>query len=110
MVFEKSTSRVRGSTPLHWAASDGDSAMINRLLDLGAEIDAVNEDLQTALHVSASNGFVNAARVLVNRGANNGLRDRNGMTAEMLARAIGAFGLANILHRENHRPCSDRNL
>ena len=36
--------RRRGNTALHFAAMDGDSAMVEKLISAGAEVDAANKN------------------------------------------------------------------
>ena len=43
-------------TPLHAAASSGQVSVVKLLLEMGAEVDAVNCFGNTALHVSCHNG------------------------------------------------------
>lgn len=58
------------------------------LLDKGADINAVDGMGRTALHVAAgwSNGHEASVRVLVERGADKKLKDRQGRTAFELFR------------------------
>ena len=60
-------------TPLHWAACNGNAAILRFLVEAGATLETSTEDAEgwtwTAMHWSAARGNVEAARVLVQAGA-----------------------------------------
>ncbi len=64
-------------TPLHWAASSDDVAVLDALLDAGADIEAPGAVLGGGTPLSDASGFGNwaAARRLVERGAATRLSD-----------------------------------
>jgi hypothetical protein len=64
-------------TALHWAASSGDVAMLDALLDAGADIEAMGAVLGGGTALADACGFGNwaAARRLVERGATTRLKD-----------------------------------
>ena len=64
-------------TPLHWAASSDDVAVLDALLVAGADIDADGAVIAgtTPLADATAFGQWNAARLLVDRGARTGLWD-----------------------------------
>lgn len=64
-------------TPLHWAASSDDIAMLDVLLDAGADIDAPGAVLGGGSPLADACGFGNwaSAKRLVERGANTRLKD-----------------------------------
>jgi len=64
-------------TPLHWAASSDDVAVLDALLDLGADIEAPGSVLGGGSPLTDAAGFGqwNAARRLVERGAHTRLQD-----------------------------------
>ena len=64
-------------TPLHWAASSDDVAVLDALLDAGADIEATGAVLGGGTPLSDASGFGNwaAARRLVERGASTRLSD-----------------------------------
>jgi ankyrin repeat protein len=71
-----------GGTPLHDAALGGNPDIIQLLLDHGAAIDARDKDENaTPLMLAASLGRAKAVGVLLARGADPALRDREGHTA-----------------------------
>ena len=56
-------------TPLHAAAASGKKNVVLLLLDLGAEVDAVNIYGNTALHVACLNGQDMVVSDLIKHGA-----------------------------------------
>ncbi len=93
-----------GSTALHAAAFDGDTATVAFLLDKGADVNAVSKYGTTALHSisgafvpdRAPGAFAQVATLLLARGADPAIRDNRGRTARDLAiankrRDIGAL-------------------
>ena len=64
-------------TPLHWAASSNDVAVVDALLDAGADIEAQGAVLGGGSPLADATGFGNwaAARRLVERGARTRLKD-----------------------------------
>jgi len=77
-----------GATPMSEAAVIGNPAMLGLLLEAGADVESANADGQTALMVVARTGRVEAARLLIARGANvNAKETWRGQTALMWASA-----------------------
>jgi hypothetical protein len=68
---------VHAETPLHWAASSNDVAVLDALLDAGADIEATGAVLGGGSPLADACGFGNwdAARRLVERGARTRLKD-----------------------------------
>lgn len=54
-----------GETPLHIAAQYNDGAMIQALLASGADVEELNVDQRTALHMAAVNGQCEALQTLL---------------------------------------------
>ena len=70
-----------GMMVLHQAAVTGQSAMCELLLEKGgANVDAVDEDGQTALHYAAATGSVGCVRVLLQAGAGVDVKQSLGLT------------------------------
>lgn len=86
----------RGLTPLMRAATYGDTKMLQLLIDAGATLDAVTEHGITALMKAAIHDRVDAARELLRCGANAGLRDIDGFTAEVIAVRLGNKAVAAV--------------
>jgi ankyrin repeat protein len=77
-----------GVTPLAAASVEADAAILGALLKAGADVEAANAEGQTALMVVARTGRVDAARLLIERGARVNARESfGGQTALMWAAA-----------------------
>lgn len=65
------SARMNGETPLHWAASNDDVALVDALLDAGADIEATGAVFTGGAPMSDAVVFAqwNAARRLLERGA-----------------------------------------
>jgi uncharacterized protein len=75
-----------GITPLYLACENANPAMIERLLKAGADANAVSTEGETALMTVARTGVVEAAKVLLDHGANVDAREEwHGQTALMWA-------------------------
>lgn len=75
-------------SPLIDAAAFGFAEIVELLLDMGAHIDATDEDGTTALIAAASNGHTQVVRALVESGADIGKKDNCG-TAGITHAAVG---------------------
>lgn len=89
---------IYGWTPLMRAVQQERPAVVKVLLaakrtDLGAR----NENGRTALHQAALGGFTHIARMLVEHGADPGIRDRSGYTPAALATANGHAATAKVI-------------
>jgi uncharacterized protein len=87
-------------TPLHWAASSDDVAVLDALLDAGADIEATGAVLGGGTALADACGFGNwaAARRLVERGARTRLSD---------AAALGLLDRVEAVFAEGPAPDSD---
>lgn len=71
---------------MHQAAFKGDDFLIQYLYDKGISIDAIETDYdRSALHIAASQGHINAVRLLVTLGADTGVLDKELRTALQLS-------------------------
>lgn len=74
-------SQLNAGAPLHWAAMRGQLGAINKLLNLGADVNGRSKkDNQTALHWAASKGMSEACMLLHSRGAHVNAADSCGWT------------------------------
>ena len=78
-----------GWTPLHYAASRGQLAMIDLLLEHNAYIDAESPNATTPLMMAAGYGNVQATRALLQAGADPKLKNAEGLTALDFAQGFG---------------------
>jgi surface polysaccharide O-acyltransferase-like enzyme len=69
-----------GTTPLAWAALHGQTAVVELLLQLGAEVNRQTRDGGTALHAAAFLGRTETAALLIEHGADAQIRNTSGMT------------------------------
>jgi ankyrin repeat protein len=70
-----------GWTPLHYAATKGDVAIIQMLLDENAYIDAASPNGTTPLMMAAMYGTTAAVKVLLDAGADPTLKNQLGLAA-----------------------------
>ena len=64
-----------GFTPLYFAATNGNAAIIRKLLEAGADPNAADADGETALMTATRSGNVDALKVLLQNGANVNAKD-----------------------------------
>lgn len=62
-------SRLTGMTDLHWAAWDGRTGTVKKLLAHGADVNCRDKDGSTPLHVAAFKGRVKTVELLISKGA-----------------------------------------
>ena len=87
-----------GVSPMSEAALAANPVLIDRLLAAGADVESPNADGQTALMVVARTGQVEAARVLLKKGAKvNAVEKWRGQTALMWAVAQGHTAMVKEL-------------
>ena len=86
-----------GWTPLHYAASGPEVAVVKLLLDRGALIDAPSPNSTTALMMAARYGPQDSVELLLARGANPKLRNQRQMTPADFASSAGRESLARLL-------------
>lgn len=76
--IDATTNDIDGcSTPLHTVAECGNVACIDVLLKAGANINAVNSNLQSALHIAVCNSHKSVVAQLLERGAEPELANNN---------------------------------
>lgn len=78
-----------GMTPLHYAAGYRHPALMRRLLDEGAYLEARDEQKDTPLHTAVSNGFFDIVRILIEHGADADARDAKNNTPLHLSISSG---------------------
>jgi ankyrin repeat protein len=86
-----------GWTPLHYAATRGDVAIIQLLLDESAYIDAESPNGSTPLMMAAMYGTPESAKFLLQAGADPTIKNQLGLTAADFAARAGRSDLAQAL-------------
>ena len=88
-----------GWTPLHLAAFFGHGACAGRLLDAGADIQAISRNSLTnsALHAAAAGNHTDVALLLVGRGADVNARDAGGHTPLHIAAENGNAAIVKAM-------------
>ena len=84
-------------TALHYFAIEDDLAIVDLLVDCGANVDATNASRQTALMNAAQLNNPAVVRRLIQAGADLGLKDENGDTALHVAVETGSMKAAAAL-------------
>jgi ankyrin repeat protein len=88
-----------GWTPLHYAASGPNAAVLELLLARGAEVDGRSPNGTTPLMMAAGYGSEESVQLLLGRGANARLRNDKGLLPADFARQAGRETLAESLTR-----------
>ncbi|RNF16922.1 ankyrin repeat protein [Trypanosoma conorhini] len=89
-----------GWTPLHYAAERGLTAVVERLLEEGANLNAKDEMRRTPLHLAAAAGHVDVLQLLLKHGAVRGAKNVAGLTALACAGASGQLEAVGVLERQ----------
>ena len=84
-------------TPLHRAAANGHTGMVQNLIDKGAEVDAADELGETSLYKAAGKGMMDVAQTLIDRGAKVNMTTEGGITPLHKAAVKGMKEMAQML-------------
>jgi ankyrin repeat protein len=90
----------RGETQLILAAKEGDIRRVELLMEMGADINAADDNGQSALMWAAAHRFLDRSEMvtlLIRLGADVHLRDKSGQTARGLALRNGNQRIADLL-------------
>lgn len=86
-----------GRSAAHYAAREGDAAVLKMLVDAGADVKLRDYAKAAPLHYAARRDRVGAAGVLLQAGADVEAKDKYGKTALHLAAGTGARAVAGML-------------
>jgi len=89
-----------GQTPLHWAVFLCHWSMVKLLLELGADVLAVDSELETPLHGAAKKYAATIAAILLDYGADSWAVDSNGALPVHYAADEGGREILTALHAE----------
>lgn len=87
----------RGRTALIWAAEGGYEAVVQLLLEKGANVNAKEDREKTALHRAAWGGHEAVVQLLLEKGADVNAKDRYGSTVLHMAARGGYKAVARLL-------------
>jgi ankyrin repeat protein len=93
------TDRV-GKTAMEYAAGRGQTAIVQRLLDAGVDVNAAYHNHLTALMWAAGYDQAATASMLLARGANRDLRDDRGKTALDIAEETHSVHVSALLRAQ----------
>ena len=94
--------RPKGNSSLMGVAFKGETAIAQRLIAAGCDVNARNNAGQTALMMAALFGQTDVVKLLLADGANVGLQDNSGNTASSLAEQQANRQMATILAQNTH--------
>lgn len=87
-----------GYTALHYAVAVGDRSLVDALIRVGADVNALTKSqFATPLHVAVMQQRADMLSVLIDAGANIGAANTNGMTALHFAAHRGVLDAVNVL-------------
>ncbi len=98
-----SANTSHGVTPLMLAAGNSSADVVQKLVDLHKNINAVSKTGDTALMYAASAGKAANVKVLLNAGADASLKDKRGDTALQMARQQGFAEVAAALSADSSK-------
>jgi len=93
-----------GWAPLHYAASSGNSQLVQLLLDHYAYIDAESPNGSTPLMMAARYGSTQSVKVLLDAGADAKLKNTLGLNALDFAQQAGHADAADLIAAALRRP------
>jgi hypothetical protein len=79
------------------AAKKGNVALVKKLLEKGADVNAVNKDGETALMWASDKGHTEVAKLLIEKGADVNVADKSGTTALIWASLAGHTEIVKLL-------------
>jgi len=95
-MFDKSDDSV-GMTPLHWACWRGHPRAARALLDMGADIDSLDNAMCTPLIIASQHGNAACAALMIKMGADPSAKDANADSALHWAAYKGDMTIVGLL-------------
>ena len=86
-----------GWTPLHYAASSGQLALVRLLLENHAYIDAESPNASTPLMMASMYGTLEAVKLLIDEGADSSLKNQQNLTALQFAQLAKRDDVAQLI-------------
>ncbi|MCX6343886.1 MAG: phosphodiester glycosidase family protein [Armatimonadetes bacterium] len=86
-----------GLTPIFWCVYADQPKAACKLIELKADVDAIDESKETPLHVAVTLGSLEMVETLISAGARVDLEDDNGSTPLALAKRIGKPEIVDAL-------------
>ena len=90
-----------GITPLHFACFKGNKQIVDILLDLGADINAIDNDGNSCLHFAVNSNNVLLIKKLLIRGADKNIKNKENQTALDLAQSKKLFNIVEVLRNKS---------
>mmetsp|Transcript_10869 Transcript_10869/g.26060 ORF Transcript_10869/g.26060 Transcript_10869/m.26060 type:complete len:332 (+) Transcript_10869:254-1249(+) len=87
---KKANAENKGPSALHLAAGNGFSDAACALVDLGGDVNILNDELATPLHFAVAKSHTDTVQVLVTLGADLKSKNKQGQTALAMAVEVGA--------------------
>ncbi|HSP68766.1 MAG TPA: ankyrin repeat domain-containing protein [Bryobacteraceae bacterium] len=97
LAADTNTTSSDGTTPLHWAAHNNDTALVDKLLKAGADAKAKNEFGVTPMSEAAFNANTEIIEKLLKAGADPDSPSADGQTALMLVARSSNVAAAKLL-------------
>ena len=79
------------------AATDGDYEHVQRLIESGAAIEAIDEEGNTLLHIASDRGYDKLAKLFVKKGLDVNAKNSEGLTPLHEAASMGDFETTSLL-------------
>lgn len=70
------------AVPLHYAVGQKKHETVSLLIELGADVNAVNKDNITSLHIAVKNNMIDIAKILIKAGSTIGIKNVKGESVQ----------------------------
>jgi len=90
-TYEKSIQIVQNDRLLKYSKNKASLAEVKKFVELGADVNCVDHDMNTPLHLAAKFGAFSTIKFLIKNGANVNAKNKNGMTPLMYIAAYGGY-------------------